>query len=509
MQRKLVIGASNDPLEQEADRIADQVMAGPILSHINAVSPRIQRFTGHTTGKADAPASVDRVLASSGRPLESELQHDMGQRFGYDFSHVRVHTGSDAQQSARDVNAHAYTVGHNVVFGTAEFSPETHAGRRLIAHELTHVTQQSGAEGTYAGQSYDGRGLSSVNRPSPVTSVIQRAVLENDPSTAPAMICPLPPDSVTDYVLSIQFAKGSAVLSAVDKMVLAGFATEWNLSPIQPTVRVDGFSSIDGGPVTNWPLSCNRAAVVASELNAPSVGGKPGIPSGSLEFFANGETDRFSTGLEGNRTAAIHAPGVAAPTSREPSVFSWLPNNSGSTDTANCCAVCPVNLGVDCDPPNFKNGIEFTVSIRDHDPAYSYDIKRTKEAKYHRALDLPMGLTGPWQTVSAWNKPAGSDDDSHDSDECLVPQANGSVHRVFSEDRPGFTSTLSNTYNAYIQMINFVEFVRIRKSDGTTYDDPLQQDWHTKILVEKNGGTWSVNTAESEVDTGHLSSLDP
>src|SRR2546423_13678847 len=91
-----------------------------------------------------APASVDRALASPGRPLEPALRQDMEQRFGYDFSRVRVHSGAAAEQSAQDVNAHAYTVGHNMVFGAGRFAPGTHEGRRLMAHELTHVVQQTG-----------------------------------------------------------------------------------------------------------------------------------------------------------------------------------------------------------------------------------------------------------------------------------------------------------------------------------------------------------------------------
>lgn len=143
LQRKLTIGASNDPLEQEADRIADQVLTAPAHSSLNAVSPRIQRVTGYATGQTDlAPASVDRVLASPGRPLEPALQQEMGQRFSYDFSRVRVHTDAAAEESAREVNANAYTVGHNIVFGAEQFVPATHAGRRLIAHELAHVVQQ-------------------------------------------------------------------------------------------------------------------------------------------------------------------------------------------------------------------------------------------------------------------------------------------------------------------------------------------------------------------------------
>jgi Domain of unknown function (DUF4157) len=146
LQRKLTIGATNDPLELEADRVADQVLATRSASNstISATSPRIQRFTGQTNGQADmeAPASVDRVLSSPGRPLDPALQQDMGQRFGHDFSRVRVHTGAAAERSAQEVNANAYTVGHNIVFGTNRFSPMTTEGRRLLAHELTHTIQQ-------------------------------------------------------------------------------------------------------------------------------------------------------------------------------------------------------------------------------------------------------------------------------------------------------------------------------------------------------------------------------
>jgi hypothetical protein len=143
LQRKLTIGFSNDPLEQEADRVADQVMAAPVHSAVSTGPPRIQRFTAEAREGADtAPASVDHVLASSGRPMELALRQDMEQRFGHDFSRVRVHSGAAAEQSARDVNANAYTVGHNIVFGAGQFAPASHRGRRLLAHELTHVVQQ-------------------------------------------------------------------------------------------------------------------------------------------------------------------------------------------------------------------------------------------------------------------------------------------------------------------------------------------------------------------------------
>lgn len=144
LQRKLMIGASNDPLEQEVDRVADQVMSMPLTSKINPTSPHIQRFSGQAAYESSetAPPSVDRVISSPGIPLEPSLRLDMEGRFGRDFSQVRVHTGSAAEQSARDVNAHAYTMGNNVVFGTQQYMPNSNDGRRLIAHELVHVVQQ-------------------------------------------------------------------------------------------------------------------------------------------------------------------------------------------------------------------------------------------------------------------------------------------------------------------------------------------------------------------------------
>jgi Domain of unknown function (DUF4157) len=183
LQRKLTIGASNDPLEQEADRIADQVLAAPANTTISSSPSRIQRFTGQTTNQAEvAPASVDRVLSSSGSPLEPGLQQDMRQRFGHDFSRVRVHTGAEADRSTQDVNANAYTVGHNIVFGADRFKPETNTGRHLIAHELTHVIQQSNADKIHNGQSHkmDNLGFSPLS--------IQRQVnTENQAKPIPDM----------------------------------------------------------------------------------------------------------------------------------------------------------------------------------------------------------------------------------------------------------------------------------------------------------------------------------
>ena len=108
----------------------------------------------------------------------------MEQRFGHDFSRVRVHSGAAAEQSARDVNANAYTVGHDIVFGAGRFAPGTYEGRRLIAHELTHVLQQGGVDRMSAGPGRESRGPSAVPDVSParrIASGAQVSVVQRKP----------------------------------------------------------------------------------------------------------------------------------------------------------------------------------------------------------------------------------------------------------------------------------------------------------------------------------------
>src|SRR5437879_1248547 len=92
----------------------------------------------------DVPRSVHEVLRSAGQPLDLTTRAFMEPRFEHDFSQVRVHADAKAAQSARSLNALAYTVGHDVVFDAGQYAPRTSEGRRLLAHELTHVVQQRG-----------------------------------------------------------------------------------------------------------------------------------------------------------------------------------------------------------------------------------------------------------------------------------------------------------------------------------------------------------------------------
>jgi len=148
IQTKLAINKPGDEYEQEADRAADQVMRMPEPRLLYQGPARLQtRHVGTgDQGQTTAPPMVHEVLRSSGSSLDQTTRDFMEPRFGHDFSHVRVHSGEVAGQSAQEVNAHAYTVGHDIVFGAGRFAPGTKEGQRLIAHELMHVVQQSGSD---------------------------------------------------------------------------------------------------------------------------------------------------------------------------------------------------------------------------------------------------------------------------------------------------------------------------------------------------------------------------
>jgi hypothetical protein len=105
----------------------------------------LQRAAGNSAVSSmveEDPSPVQDVISSGGRPLEPDVRTDMEGRLGADFGDVRVHDDAAAHRSAQAVNAHAYTVGSNVVFQRDRYDPSSDAGRVMLAHELTHVVQQ-------------------------------------------------------------------------------------------------------------------------------------------------------------------------------------------------------------------------------------------------------------------------------------------------------------------------------------------------------------------------------
>lgn len=102
----------------------------------------LQGKAADSTEMNEVPPIVREVLRSPGQPLDAATRAFMEPRFGHDFSQVRVHTDARAAKSTRAVNALAYTAGRDIVFDARRYAPQTSEGKRLLAHELTHVVQQ-------------------------------------------------------------------------------------------------------------------------------------------------------------------------------------------------------------------------------------------------------------------------------------------------------------------------------------------------------------------------------
>lgn len=163
LQAKLTIGQANDKYEQEADHVAQDV-----VQHINAsdavdvsqqpliqrqlendlqMHSRLQRKAVADGGivSPDLESSINRARGT-GQPLDADLQQQMGQAMGADFSGVKIHTTNQADQLNRSVQAMAFTTGQDVFFRQGAYQPKSPAGQKLIAHELTHVVQQTGGQ---------------------------------------------------------------------------------------------------------------------------------------------------------------------------------------------------------------------------------------------------------------------------------------------------------------------------------------------------------------------------
>jgi hypothetical protein len=249
IQAKLEVGAVDDPLEREADRVAEHVMRVPepkassaddtargFSSYLQSGSPpalgatvqrkcscggscekckiektadehaEVQRkptasqssavgSSPSATG-AVAPRIVHEVLRSPGQPLDAVTRSFFEPHFGDGLLRVRLHSNSMAERSAHELQARAYTVGNNIVFGAGQYAPATHDGRRLLAHELAHAAQQSHPEDRAAGRGNCeqhaedaagpvGSGNPPLVRPSGAFGTVQRQVAPKS-NTGPA-----------------------------------------------------------------------------------------------------------------------------------------------------------------------------------------------------------------------------------------------------------------------------------------------------------------------------------
>jgi hypothetical protein len=208
MHTKTAIGSVDDPVEHEADRIADQVMRMSAPGTKTAVVPgQVRRIADPKEGEpqlhaaqprtpeisaGNSPPIADEMLSSPGQPLDASTRAFFEPRFGYDLSSVRLHTDDHAATVARSINALAYTAGSTIGFAAGQYQPSTHRGQRLLAHELAHVMQQSGdntlpltirRQGAAAPQ----QGTTSATAPTwtPTVNMAIKPVWDSHPSATP------------------------------------------------------------------------------------------------------------------------------------------------------------------------------------------------------------------------------------------------------------------------------------------------------------------------------------
>ena len=325
------IGAADDPLEREADRAAETVMRGGQIEPMMApAAPAPQRKCTceddepvrrkcaacerqGTTSPAHADAAAAAV-SRGGAPLSPNLRAYFEPRFGRDLSEVRIHTHPAATAAARAIDSRAYTLGSDIAFGAGQYAPATPDGRRLIAHELAHVAQQT--PGTIRRAPNDEAG-----QPKTIDEFRRQHLVANPSVPEPA--CPPTPTNLGNLTPSPDcnheggdLPEGEHFEFCSDSDVFASAAEIRNLRQLvarQPSgseFQVRTHASLEGpGDAAardkyNLNLSCHRLnRVIRLLVNS-------GVQEVDIDGAALGATDRFGATdatSHFNRAAIVHA----------------------------------------------------------------------------------------------------------------------------------------------------------------------------------------------------------
>lgn len=318
-QAKLAINQPGDPYEQEADRVAEQIMRMPAPTLQRACAQCAAGGTPCPKCRAEQAAVLQRratsltALESSGvadnfldalgpgRPLDSATHAFFEPRFGADFSQVRIHTDAKAAESARAVNALAYTVGRHLVFGAGQYAPGTSRGQRLLAHELVHVMQQGGgaprtmrSEGDQPSTAFQ---AISAQAGWLASNLLQRA---GDPAAIPPTLrCPTDLTAGRPAGTDLLFPVGGSTITPAHTTLLTTFMGTWLAAGGTDNILVHGYASTIGDQGSNWTLSCDRAEAVQAELV------RLGIPAVRVSVVAHGESTDFGPTAAPNQHAVV------------------------------------------------------------------------------------------------------------------------------------------------------------------------------------------------------------
>jgi outer membrane protein OmpA-like peptidoglycan-associated protein len=321
IQPKLKVSQPGDVYEQEADRVAEQVMRMSVTNPITSTVPNKDELMGRKCSACEmkedeetknptisrkrssnaslevadeaATNEISNIRSSRGSSLDANTREFMESRFGYDFGNVRIHSGEREARSAESMNALAYTIGNDVVFRQGYYQPNTLEGRRLLAHELTHVVQQKGVDipnnidrnanryelGSSVplklNQSSTGVRVSQTTTQPLLQQACGVTQIGAQPGCKPTTGEPLSIDRV-------HFAPNcDTFLTADDEVKVKDFADSMTESD---EVNVHGFASMDGNAAFNEALSCARAERVTDILLSN------GIDPSKIHLFQHGRT---------------------------------------------------------------------------------------------------------------------------------------------------------------------------------------------------------------------------
>ena len=278
-------------------------------------------------GVQGVPSIVNDVLNSPGQPLDRSTRAFMEPRFGHDFSSVRIHANGNAGESARSVNALAYTVGQQIVFGAGQYRPESTSGKHLLAHELAHVVQQQSASptalSTFAvGAANDpaeheadlaaARVMSgSEARATPLASTgpaLRRACGSSEVGTpagcreVPDMGPFVSPGNIYKFNRNCDTFQTS---TAEERRLWA----DMRALPANATIEIHGFASVDGDRGFNRQLACARALAARDSITRPGPAGG-GIPAGQIRELVN---HGATPGPDDERRSVVIQTSVPAP----------------------------------------------------------------------------------------------------------------------------------------------------------------------------------------------------
>ncbi|MBC8289034.1 MAG: DUF4157 domain-containing protein, partial [Planctomycetes bacterium] len=302
VQTQLTVSEPGDAAEEEAEQVAETVMRSPAGLQ-PAITQRPQTRDLHREcadcaeeegvqreakgrAKSDASAAVRHVQSEPGAPLPSSTLRFMESRFGRGLGDVRIHTGEFAEQANEALNANAFTLGRDIAFARGQFEPDSRPGRKLLAHELTHVVQQG----------YAGTSASDSEREA---STVQRAPATTSATTAPAApkVARRKSCDINESNPVIWFEHNSTTLrtgggiNSTVHLMRAIRRSQAHIAAAGGSAKVYlyGYASEEGSPDHNLDLSKRRASTIRSLLEAA------GVPGSNLEAVGLGEDSSMST----------------------------------------------------------------------------------------------------------------------------------------------------------------------------------------------------------------------